>query len=78
MMQSLTRTSSAAVMLNFGADMRKGKKGLNQLDEIHLHRILHNRLIQWLLVNARSEVAMNAQNFAAEVSFASMYVCISL
>ena len=45
-MQSLTRTSSAAVMLNFGADMRKGKKGLNQLDEIHLHRILHNRLIQ--------------------------------
>ena len=78
MMQSLTRTSSAAVMLNFGADMRKGKKGLNQLDEIHLHRILHNRLIQWRLVNARSEVAMNAQNFAAEVSFASMYVCISL
>lgn len=67
LMQS-QRSSSAAVMLNFGADIRKVKKGLSQVEEIHFHRILHNRLLQWRFVNARAEGAMDAQIFSAENS----------
>lgn len=63
------RSSSAAVMLAFGADTsKKGKKGLTQIEESHLHRTLHNRLLQWWFVNARAEAAMDAQSCAAERS----------
>eukprot|EP00250_Pteridium_aquilinum_P004179 c14408_g1_i1 orf=352-2541(+) len=63
------RPSSAAVMLTFGADTSKrGKKGLTQIEESHLHRTLHNRLLQWRFVNARAEAGMEAQSCAAERS----------
>lgn len=57
------RSSSAVMMLSFGADTRKG---LTQIEEAHLHRILHNRLLQWQFVNARAEAATETQIFAAE------------
>lgn len=72
------RPSSAAVMLTFGADTssRRGKKGLTQIEESHLHRILHNRLLQWRFVIARAEAAMDAQIFAAEKSLYNVYARI--
>lgn len=63
---SSQRSSNAAMMLNFGADYRRGRKGLSLVEEIHLHRILHNRLLQWRFVNARADGAMNEQTFGAE------------
>ncbi|KAI5078407.1 hypothetical protein GOP47_0006078 [Adiantum capillus-veneris] len=60
------RSSSAALMLNFGADVRRGRKGLSLVEEIHLHRILHNRLLQWRFVNGRADGAMNEQTAGAE------------
>jgi hypothetical protein len=69
------RTSTAAMMLNFGSDVRKGRKSLSQVEEIHLHRILHNRLLQWRFVNARAEGAMKAQSFLAEVGKSFFPTC---
>lgn len=60
------RSSSAAMMLSFGADVRRGRKGLSLVEEIHLHRILHNRWLQWRFVNARADGAMNEQTASAE------------
>ncbi|MCO5603431.1 hypothetical protein L7F22_057581 [Adiantum nelumboides] len=60
------RSSSTAMMLNFGADVRRGRKGLSLMEEIHLHRILHNRLLQWRFVNARADGAMDEQTAGAE------------
>ncbi|KAH7280323.1 hypothetical protein KP509_37G061400 [Ceratopteris richardii] len=70
------RSSSAAVMLNFGPDVRRGRKGLNQMEEIHLHRILHNRLLQWRFVNARTDEAMAEQTAGAEKSLYNVYMRI--
>jgi hypothetical protein len=69
MVQPVSRASNTSTLLRFGADVRKGKKGAGQVDETHLHSILHNRLIQWRLVNARAKAITKAQNFMAEVSF---------
>ncbi|KAI5084160.1 hypothetical protein GOP47_0000329 [Adiantum capillus-veneris] len=61
------KPNSAAVMLTFGGDiLKRGKKGLMQVDEAHLHRILHNRLLQWRFVNAKAEAAMDAQSLVAQ------------
>lgn len=53
-------------MLSFGAEARKGKKALTQVEEAYLHRILYNRLLQWRFVNARAEFATNTQRVTGE------------
>lgn len=72
-----SRPQSASSVLNFGVDIRKGKKGLNQLEEAHHLRILHTRLLQWRFVNARAEAAMNAQRITAEKLLYNVWVTTS-
>ncbi|KAH7437375.1 hypothetical protein KP509_05G068400 [Ceratopteris richardii] len=63
------RHSSAAVSLNFGGDIvKRGKRTLMQADDTHLHRTLHNRLLQWRFINAKAEAVMDAQSLEAQKS----------
>eukprot|EP00252_Welwitschia_mirabilis_P015830 TRINITY_DN3519_c0_g2_i2.p1 TRINITY_DN3519_c0_g2~~TRINITY_DN3519_c0_g2_i2.p1 ORF type:complete len:526 (+),score=103.19 TRINITY_DN3519_c0_g2_i2:241-1818(+) len=62
----LSKSQNNPSLLSFGVDVRKGKKGLSQVEDIHDLRMLNNRLLQWRFVNARSEATMHAQKATAE------------
>ncbi|XP_057973415.1 QWRF motif-containing protein 2-like [Malania oleifera] len=55
-------------ILNFAADVRRGKMGENRIVDAHLLRLLYNRHLQWRFVNARADATMMAQRLAAEKS----------
>lgn len=74
---STSSVLGASSLLNFGVDVRKGKKGTSQVEEAHHLRILHNRLLQWRFVNARAEAAMNAQKVTAEKLLYNVWVTTS-
>ncbi|XP_020518483.1 QWRF motif-containing protein 2 isoform X2 [Amborella trichopoda] len=59
-------SSSSSSILNFFADVRKGKKGANQIEDAHLLRLFYNRHLQWRFVNARAEAALSTQTVLAE------------
>ncbi|KAF3789828.1 QWRF motif-containing protein 2 [Nymphaea thermarum] len=64
-----SRTSNSSSILNFMVDVRRGKKGLNQLEDAHHLRLLHNRYLQWRFVNARADAALAIQHVAAEIPY---------
>jgi hypothetical protein len=49
-------------------DPRKGRKNANQMENIHHLRLLHNRYLQLLFVNARAEDVLSFQKDTAEVN----------
>jgi hypothetical protein len=49
-------------------DPRKGRKNANQMENIHQLRLLHNRHLQLLFVNARAEDVLSFQKDTAEVN----------
>ncbi|CAK7347446.1 unnamed protein product [Dovyalis caffra] len=74
---NLSNVSSTPSILSFAADIRRGKIGENRIVEVHLLRILHNRLLQWRFVNARADSAMSAQRLNAEKSLYTARVTTS-
>ncbi|KAG1363837.1 putative QWRF motif-containing protein 6 [Cocos nucifera] len=52
-------------------DSKKGKKALNNQDDIHLLCLLHHRNLQWRFINAKAQAAVNARTIAAEKSLYS-------
>ncbi|XP_068652397.1 AUGMIN subunit 8-like [Aristolochia californica] len=60
------RSISSASVLNFTADIRKGKKGTNQIEDAHQLRLLYNRYLQWRFVNARVDTTLAIQSIMAE------------
>ncbi|KAL4181657.1 hypothetical protein AMTRI_Chr12g272240 [Amborella trichopoda] len=60
-------TGSSPSVLSFVADVRKGKKGLSQIEEAHQLRLLYNRHLQWRFVNARADTALSIQQVTAEM-----------
>lgn len=60
------REGNVARPLNLNLDVHKNRKGPSQQDESHDLRLLHNRWLQWRLVNARAELAITAQTTAIE------------
>ncbi|KAG9445416.1 hypothetical protein H6P81_016756 [Aristolochia fimbriata] len=60
------RSISSASILNFTADVLKGKKGPNHLEDAHQLRLLYNRCLQWRFVNARAETTLTIQRLMAE------------
>ncbi|XP_031481639.1 AUGMIN subunit 8-like [Nymphaea colorata] len=72
-----SRTSNSSSILNFMVDVRRGKKGLNQLEDAHHLRLLHNRYLQWRFVNARADAALAIQHVAAEDLLHNVYMTTS-
>ncbi|KAG9455909.1 hypothetical protein H6P81_000417 [Aristolochia fimbriata] len=60
------RSISSASVLNFTADVRKGKKATNQIEDAHQLRWLYNRYLQWRFVNARQDTTLAIQSIMAE------------
>ncbi|KAJ9166319.1 hypothetical protein P3X46_021093 [Hevea brasiliensis] len=65
---NLSNMNNTPSILSFAADIRRGKSGEHQIVEVHLLRILYNRLLQWRFVNARADTALSAQRLNAERS----------
>ncbi|KAF9668489.1 hypothetical protein SADUNF_Sadunf14G0008900 [Salix dunnii] len=74
---NLSNASSTLSILSFAADIRKGRIGENRIVEVHLLRILHNRMLQWRFVNARADYALSAQRLNVEKSLYNARVTTS-
>ncbi|RQO99590.1 hypothetical protein POPTR_014G017500v4 [Populus trichocarpa] len=66
---NLSNVSSTFSILSFAADIRRGRIGENRIVEVHLLRILHNRMLQWRFVNARADYVLSAQRLNVEMLY---------
>ncbi|XP_011028830.1 PREDICTED: QWRF motif-containing protein 2-like isoform X2 [Populus euphratica] len=66
---NLSNVSGTFSILSFAADIRRGRIGENRIVEVHLLRILHNRMLQWRFVNARADYALSAQRLNVEMLY---------
>lgn len=62
------QSNSSTSVLSFIADIRKGKKGANHIEDAHLLRLLHNRHLQWRYANAQADASLYDQKVTAEVA----------
>ncbi|XP_023730338.1 QWRF motif-containing protein 4 [Lactuca sativa] len=62
------RNSNTVSVLTFIADIKKGKKVANRIEDAHNLRLLYNRQVQWRFVNAGAEATLNSQKLTAERS----------
>ncbi|KAL1531068.1 AUGMIN subunit 8-like [Salvia divinorum] len=53
-------------VLSFIADIKKGKKTANDIEDVHQLRLLYNRHLQWRYTNARTDAAIGYYNAKAE------------
>ncbi|KAK2979656.1 hypothetical protein RJ640_007318, partial [Escallonia rubra] len=60
------QSNSTASVLTFIADIRKGKKASNHIEDAHQLRLLYNRHLQWRYVNARAYSVLHCQKATAE------------
>ncbi|OIV91135.1 hypothetical protein TanjilG_30357 [Lupinus angustifolius] len=65
-------SSNTPSILNFSAEVRRGKIGEERIYDAHTLRLLYNRYVQWRFVNARADSTfmmqkLNAENQAAIV-----------
>ncbi|GAB4853643.1 hypothetical protein Ancab_017834 [Ancistrocladus abbreviatus] len=60
------QSNNTTSVLSFVADIRKGKKGANQLEDAHQLRLFYNRYLQWRFANGNADAALYAQKVAAE------------
>ncbi|KDP41636.1 hypothetical protein JCGZ_16043 [Jatropha curcas] len=65
---NLSNLNNTPSILSFAADIRRSKSGEHRILEVHLLRILYNRLLQWRFVNARADTTLSAQRLNAERS----------
>lgn len=64
---SPSRQPQDTSVLSFIADIKKGKKAANDIEDVHQLRLLYNRHLQWRYTNARADAAMRAHKAKAEV-----------
>ncbi|KAL0345914.1 UNVERIFIED_CONTAM: AUGMIN subunit [Sesamum radiatum] len=57
---------SSTSVLSFIADIKKGKKAANHIEDVHQLRLLYNRHLQWRYANARTDAALQSQKVKAE------------
>ncbi|KAL3331687.1 hypothetical protein AABB24_032345 [Solanum stoloniferum] len=57
---------TATSVLSFIADIKKGKKAANHIEDVHQLRLLYNRHLQWRYANARSDAALHTQKAKTE------------
>ncbi|KAI7728517.1 hypothetical protein M8C21_001035 [Ambrosia artemisiifolia] len=58
--------SNKVSVLTFVADIKKGKKVADQIEDAHYLRLLYNRQIQWRYVNACADAAFKSQESTAQ------------
>ncbi|CAN4084393.1 unnamed protein product [Withania somnifera] len=63
---SRQQPKTATSVLSFIADIKKGKKEANHIEDAHQLRLLYNRHLQWRYANARSDAALHAQKVKTE------------
>lgn len=61
-----SRSSCSSSVFGFVVDVRNGKKGVSQAEDVHQLRILHNRYLQWRFVNAQADAVSSIQKLMAE------------
>ncbi|XP_078430356.1 QWRF motif-containing protein 2-like [Wolffia australiana] len=69
--------SIAPSMIDFASDLGRTRKGELRVEEAHLLRLLHNRHLQWLYINARASSSLSAQKLTAERLLYSASVIIA-
>ncbi|CAN6217704.1 unnamed protein product [Urochloa humidicola] len=58
--------ASSSPLINYMVDARKGKKNASQIENIHQLRLLYNRHLQWLFINANAEDTLFFQKATVE------------
>lgn len=67
------QSGSSTSVLSFIADIKKGKKGSNHLEDVHQLRLLYNRHLQWRYANAQAAAAQNSQKLTAEITLYNVW-----
>ncbi|XP_022845047.1 AUGMIN subunit 8-like isoform X1 [Olea europaea var. sylvestris] len=60
------QAQSLTSVLSFIVDIKRGKKAVNHIEDVHHMRLLYNRLLQWRYANARANSALHSQKIKAE------------
>ncbi|CAI9765761.1 unnamed protein product [Fraxinus pennsylvanica] len=60
------QAQSSTSVLSFIVDIKRGKKAVNHIEDVHNLRLLYNRLLQWRYANARANSALHSQKIKAE------------
>ncbi|KAF6142240.1 hypothetical protein GIB67_012089 [Kingdonia uniflora] len=68
-----SRPDTSSSVLNFIADIKKGKKGVNHIEDAHQLRLLYNRYFQWQYANAQAESVLSIHNLVAENTIYSVW-----
>ncbi|KAG6411519.1 hypothetical protein SASPL_129602 [Salvia splendens] len=63
-------------VLSFIADIKKGKKAANDIEDVHQLRLLFNRHLQWRYTNARTNAAMRSHKAKAEKMLYNIWMII--
>ncbi|KAF9615895.1 hypothetical protein IFM89_026869 [Coptis chinensis] len=61
------RSICSSSVLSFIADVKKGKKSANRIEDVHQLRLYYNRYLQWRFVNARANASLSTQKVTAEL-----------
>lgn len=68
---------SSTSVLSFIADIKKGNKGANHIEDVHQLRLLYNRHLQWHYANSRSDAVLHSLKVKAEKILHSMWRTIA-
>ncbi|CAL5064327.1 unnamed protein product [Urochloa decumbens] len=58
--------ASSSPLITYMVDARKGKKNASQIENIHQLRLLYNRHLHWLFINANAEDTLSFQKATVE------------
>ncbi|KAM7511673.1 hypothetical protein LguiB_010548 [Lonicera macranthoides] len=61
-----SNSSGSTSVLSFIADIKKGKKVANHIEDVHQLRLLYNGHLQWRYTNAQVDEALHSQQKTAE------------
>ncbi|KAF8695317.1 hypothetical protein HU200_037545 [Digitaria exilis] len=67
------QASVTSPLINYMVDARKGKKNASQIENIHQLRLLYNRHLQWLFINAYAEDTLSFQKAAVENTISNVW-----
>jgi hypothetical protein len=67
-----SQASVTSPIINYMVDARKGKKNASQIENIHQLRLLYNRHLQWLFINANAEDTLSFQKVTVEVKISKL------
>ncbi|XP_078436666.1 QWRF motif-containing protein 3-like [Wolffia australiana] len=71
----VSQPGNAPSIVNFAAEfLRKGKRGEIRVEEAHSLGVLHNRLLQWQFVNAKTSSSVSLQTVAVEKSLLNAWL----